>query len=227
MATKKYKCKVCGYIYEGERPPEKCPMCNAPASEFVEVDDQGEPIVQKKKKLDTNGNVYTIIYAAVMVIVVAFLLAFVSSVLKPKQDANVAIDKKQQILSALNIRNLPKTEVESKYKDVVVADEIINQQGKVINQGENKEKAGFKVESKEIAPDNLPLYICTVDGARKYVIPVTGKGLWGSIWGYVALNADKNTVCGAYFSHESETAGLGARITEYEDFRSNSKGRRS
>ena len=57
-------------------------------------------------KMNTNGNAYTIIYASVMVIIVAFLLAFVASALKPTQDANVTLDTKKQILSALNIRDL-------------------------------------------------------------------------------------------------------------------------
>lgn len=53
-----------------------------------------------------------------------------------------------------------------------------------------------------------------MDSQTKYVLPLVGKGLWGTIWGYLALNADGKTVYGAYFSHESETAGLGALITE-------------
>ena len=60
----------------------------------------------KKKGLNTNSNFYTIIYSAFVVIVVAFLLAFVFQALKPAQDANVALDKKKQILYSLNIRNL-------------------------------------------------------------------------------------------------------------------------
>lgn len=56
------------------------------------------------------------------------------------------------------------------------------------------------------------LFVCEVDGETKYVIPVYGAGLWGAIWGYVALNEDKNTVYGTYFSHASETPGLGAEI---------------
>ena len=51
-----------------------------------------------------------------------------------------------------------------------------------------------------------------MDGQKKYVIPVYGSGLWGAIWGYIALNEDKNTVYGTYFSHASETPGLGAEI---------------
>ncbi|MBQ5460928.1 MAG: NADH:ubiquinone reductase (Na(+)-transporting) subunit C, partial [Bacteroidaceae bacterium] len=166
-------------------------------------------------KLNTNGNAYTIIYAAVIVVIVAFLLAFVASALKPTQDDNVAIDKKQQILSSLNIRGVEKSAVDATYKSVIVNDAIYGTDPTTpTNNGEAKDQAGFKVEGKNITPDNRPFYVAEVDGAKKYVIPVTGAGLWGGLWGYVALNEDCETVYGTYFSHESETAGLGARITE-------------
>lgn len=58
----------------------------------------------------------------------------------------------------------------------------------------------------------MHVFVCEVDGETKYVVPVYGAGLWGAIWGYVALNADKDTVYGVYFSHASETPGLGAEI---------------
>jgi Na+-transporting NADH:ubiquinone oxidoreductase subunit C len=66
---------------------------------------------------------------------------------------------------------------------------------------------------KPAAERELPLYVCDVDGQTKYVIPLSGAGLWGPIWGYVGLDEDKNTVYGVYFSHASETPGLGAEIT--------------
>ena len=50
-------------------------------------------------KLNTNSNAYIIIYSAILVVIVAFLLAFVYQALKPMQDANVALDVKKQILS--------------------------------------------------------------------------------------------------------------------------------
>ena len=164
--------------------------------------------------MNTNSNSYTIIYASVMVIIVAFLLAFVSSSLKPIQDANVAIDKKSQILASLNIRGLEKSEIEAKYDNVIVCDPIIKADGAVVNEGAAKDEASFVLDSKDITDENMPLYIANVDGATKYVIPVTGRGLWGGLWGYIALNEDCQTVFGAYMSHASETAGLGALLVE-------------
>lgn len=170
-------------------------------------------------KLNTNGNAYTIIYAAILVIIVAFLLAFVSSALKPLQEANVAKDKKQQILAALNMRGL--SDVEGTYATVITADIIygntpqdVKNDGQAANEAGEHVSGGFTVASKDISADNRPLYVAQVDGQTKYVIPVTGAGLWGGIWGYIALNDDCETVFGTYFSHESETAGLGALINE-------------
>ena len=169
----------------------------------------------KKMKLNTNSNVYTLIYSAVLVVIVAFLLAFVSSYLKPAQDVNVALDKKRQILSALNIRGLADNDVAERYKQIVVSDDIIDAQNNVTAKGtQGGENTGFKLGSADYKAGRLALYVCNVGGETKYVIPVYGMGLWGPISGYIAINYDKNTVYGAYFTHESETAGLGAEIKD-------------
>lgn len=225
MAIKKFKCKVCGYIHEGDAAPAKCPQCQAPSSEFEEITEGGEQ-PKKKKGINTSSNTYTIIYASVVVIIVAFLLAFVSKALEPQSMANVRIDKKSQILAALNIRDLDKANVESKYDEVIVADRVINTQGEVVKEGTSKDKDGFAVEDKAISAENLPLYVCNINGETKYVMPMTGKGLWDAIWGYVAVDADKTTIYGVYFSHKSETAGLGAIITEYEKFQKQFEGKK-
>lgn len=177
-------------------------------------------------KLNTNSNTYTILYATGVVVVVAFLLAFAYSALKERSDANERIDKKQQILSALNIRNLSKDAVESKYKEVVLQDMIVNAEGEVLNEGKDQDKDGFKIERKDMNASNLPVYVCKVGGQKKYVLPMAGKGLWGGIWGFMALNEDGKTVFGTYFSHESETAGLGSLIKEI-DFQKRFEGKQA
>ena len=175
--------------------------------------------------MNTNKNSYTIVYATVMVVIVAFLLAFVSSALKPTQDKNVALDKKKQILAALNVRGLNDAQdIESKYNECVMSDMIVKADGSVVAEGKSRENDGFKVENKNISANCLPVYICKVNGETKYVVPMTGRGLWGGLWGYMAINADLQTVYGAYFSHESETAGLGALIAE-EKFQDQFKGK--
>ena len=139
-------------------------------------------------KLNTNSNAYIIIYSAILVIIVAFLLAFVYQALKPMQDANVALDVKKQILYSLNIRGLDGAEAEAKYKEVVK---------------EEGEKDGQKY------------YLCEINGEDILVVALKGMGLWGGISGYISIHGDETpTVYGAYFNHESETAGLGAEIKD-------------
>lgn len=170
-------------------------------------------------KINTNSNIYTVLYASGVVIVVAFLLAFVSSALKAPSEANERIDQQKQILASLNLTP-EKSEVESLYKQVVKADPIVDAKGNDV-----KSEGGFSVKRKDISADNLPVFVCEVNGEKKYVLPLVGKGLWGSIWGYLAVNDDCETVYGAYFSHESETAGLGALIAE-KSFQDEFKGQR-
>lgn len=177
--------------------------------------------------MKTNSNSYTIIYSVIIVVIVAFLLAFVFQALKPMQDANVALDKKKQILNSLNIRDLNDAQADAKYKEVVVADRVIDEKGKVLLPGTTGgENAGFKLESKDYKEGKLALYICRVNGETKYVIPVYGMGLWGPISGYIALNGDKSTVYGVYFNHESETAGLGAEIKDNKAWQEKFQGKK-
>ena len=208
MATKKFKCELCGYIHEGDKAPVSCPKCGAGADAFTEIVEAGAEAPAKKKGLDTGSNVYTIVYASVMVIIVAFLLAFVSSVLKPAQEANVENDTKGQILTSLNIDikadgfNVAK-EFENVKDMLWNGTELVPYDGKFLSAYGSAIKAG-----------ELHVFVAEVGGETKYVLPVTGRGLWGGLWGYIALNADKKTVFGTYFYHTSETAGLGARIGE-------------
>ena len=177
--------------------------------------------------MNTNKNSYIIIYSAVLVVIVAFLLAYIFQALKPMQDVNVALDKKKQILAALNIRELGDVESAEKYKEVVKADMIVDANAQVIEAGEQGgEKAAFKLNSADYKAGKLAVYVCEVDGKTKYVIPVYGMGLWGPIWGYISLDEDKNTVFGAYFNHDSETAGLGAEIKDSKAWQDQFKGKK-
>ncbi len=156
--------------------------------------------------MNTNSNSYTIIYAAIMVVIVAFLLAFVSSSLKETQYKNVEQDTKKQILSAINVTDVKDAEAEfAKYE---VKDMLMQADGTLAPYTD-----AFQVSYKgEIAEKRFHVFECKVDGATKYILPIYGAGLWGPIWGYVALNDDKDTVYGVYFSHAGETPGLGAEI---------------
>jgi len=183
----------------------------------------------ENKRVNTNSNTYTIIYSVIMVVIVAFLLAFVYQVLKDKQDANVALDKKKQILYSLNIRGLDDNAAAAKYKEVVLKDNVINDKGEIIggtNSKDGNENNGFKLNSADFKEGKLAIYECKVDGQTKYVIPVYGMGLWGPISGYIALDENCQQVYGAYFNHESETAGLGAEIKDDQSWQEKFAGKK-
>ena len=156
------------------------------------------------KKLNTNNNAYIIIYSIVLVVIVAFCLAFVYTSLKDKQDANVALDVKKQVLASLDVREFADdADAEAKYAEIITATDTVD------------------AETKSV------IYTCKYNGETKYILSVKGMGLWGPIWGYVALNADKETVFGAYFNHEGETAGLGGEIKDSKAWQDLFKGKKA
>ena len=162
--------------------------------------------------MDVNKNSYTLGFAAIMVIIVAALLSIAAIVLKEPQERNVELEKKQNILRSVGIE-VSREESERVYYNYIKEELVID------NKGEIKEGIAFDVDlakelKKDISEQNLPLYIAEVDGEKKYVIPLRGKGLWGPIWGFIALNEDLNTVYGAIFDHSKETPGLGAEINK-------------
>ena len=186
MAQKKFVCSVCGYVHNGDKAPEVCPVCKQ-SGVFVE---------EKKKGLDTNSNAYTVIYATIIVVIVAVLLALVSQVLSPRQEANRLLDQQKQILVALN-QNYDNTDPAALYLSLV---------------------------NDTIDVNGAPVFVANIEGNTKYVLKLHGAGLWGGIGGYLALDADKNTIYGINFNHESETPGLGAEIVT-EKFRSQFPGK--
>ena len=160
--------------------------------------------------MDVNKNSYTLGFAAIMVIIVAALLSVAFIKLKPFQDRNIELEKKQNILSSVGI-NVERDAAEKAYDTYITSKLVLN------NKGEEVEGFAFDVDlGKEIKKDVntqlLPLFISEVDGVTRYIIPLRGKGLWGPVWGFIALEDDLNKVYGAVFDHEKETPGLGAEI---------------
>ncbi|MBN1251789.1 MAG: NADH:ubiquinone reductase (Na(+)-transporting) subunit C [Bacteroidales bacterium] len=164
--------------------------------------------------MDTNGNLYTFIYASVLVIVVAAALSFTALKLQPIQNMNVKNEKMQNILASVHIESTAKT-ANNVFEKYITKSFVVNSKGEEI-----KGKAAFDINlkqeyKKDTEQRELPLYEATLeDGTIKLIIPLTGKGLWGPIWGYVALESDMNTLYGAVFDHKGETPGLGADINK-------------
>jgi Na+-transporting NADH:ubiquinone oxidoreductase subunit C len=161
---------------------------------------------------DSNG--YTFGFAAAMVLVVASVLAFTASSLKDLQAENVRKEKMQNILSTIGIET-DREGAEKLFNNYVTAQLALRNDGSVDETVDAFSDIELAREVKKDAEtQRFPLYVASVDEATYYIVPLRGSGLWDAIWGYIALDEDRNTIKGAVFDHKGETAGLGAEITQ-------------
>ena len=153
-----------------------------------------------------------------MVVFVALLLAFTSESLRSFQKKNEANDKKRQILRSVNV-SVSVAETEQKYNQLILESFLVNEKGQKVD-GD-----AFAVDAANMfSKKTYPVFVADVDGKKKYILAMYGAGLWGPIWGYIAMNEDGNTVFGTDFSHQGETPGLGAEISTL-DFSSQFSGK--
>lgn len=173
--------------------------------------------------INTDKNVYTVVFAAVMVVVVGSVLAFLASGLKDRIQENERFEKQQNILYAMGVNEnvdegsvnfIPTDKVEAEFSKYITEQLVIK--GDDIT---NNDEAYLIDMKKQLAlykkggTPELPLFIGEKDGKKSYIIPMYGKGLWDAIWGFIALD-DTMTVQGVYFDHKAETPGLGANIKQ-------------
>jgi len=163
--------------------------------------------------INKNSNGYTFTFAILMVVVVGTLLAVASQGLKSRQDKNTSDKKMINILSAIKVE-ATRANAQKMFDTYVVESKIIS--GKDISAAafDVDIQKEFRDKNLKLSDRNYPLYICEKNGSRYYVIPVVGTGLWGPIWGFVALESDYKTIYGATFDHKGETPGLGAEIKQ-------------
>lgn len=164
--------------------------------------------------INKQSNVYTIVYITVLVVIVGAALAFTAMSLKDRQLENADADKMKQILQSVHVSTERATVVDDFHK-YITRSLVVNSNGEVI-EGADAFTVNVAAESKKDEAERLlPVYECTLpDAGKKYILPLAGMGLWGPIWGYVALDADRSTIYGAFFDHQGETPGLGAEITK-------------
>lgn len=157
------------------------------------------------------SNFYVISFMAGITIVLGFLLSFTAASLKAKQDFNIEIDIKKNILSSLNIPANQSQKLSQSAIQKLFEEEITTL---------NIDESGMKSDD-----GALSVYIAT-DGEQPtgYSIPISGKGLWSTIYGYIALEPDGKTVKGITFYQHGETPGLGGEL-EKDWFTSNFVGK--
>ncbi|MAX80195.1 MAG: NADH:ubiquinone reductase (Na(+)-transporting) subunit C [Crocinitomicaceae bacterium] len=172
--------------------------------------------------MDKNSNGYTFGFAIVLVVVVGALLSFTAMSLKKPQQENIKQEKMKSILMSVGIMSSSDNMADAPelFNQYVTGQIILNDEGQKVE----REYSAFdvdvqanykKMKAGAITPEEMdyPLFKIEKDGETTYVVPLVGTGLWGPIWGYIALEGDMNTVKGAIFAHKGETPGLGAEIT--------------
>ncbi len=189
--------------------------------------------------MNTNKNSYTIIYAAVLVGVVSTILALLSMGLKDRQQTNINVEKQLNILRSAGRAAEASTAkdknayVQSEFAKDIVAALVVNAKGEVVKEdtADLVSSEAFAIspaeqfdimrkidgavgEQKEtlISSLRLPVFICRADEKVYRIVSCYGSGLWGPIWGFLAVNEDALTLGGALFDHKGETPGLGGEI---------------
>ncbi|MDR2937614.1 MAG: NADH:ubiquinone reductase (Na(+)-transporting) subunit C [Prevotellaceae bacterium] len=169
--------------------------------------------------MNKESNKYIFLYSIALVVLVAAVLAVASITLKPFQQKNIEVEKKQSILhsvqKAADVKNAKNKTlyVEKEYAKYITSSFVVSTQGTKVA-GDAFEISLEEEFSKPLAKRRLPVFVCTEDdGSKKYILPVRGVGLWGPLWGYIALQNDYSTIYGVVFDHKGETPGLGAEIS--------------
>ncbi len=176
---------------------------------------------------------YIVKFIVVLTAIVALLLAFMATALKPRHDRNEAIYNKRAILSAVEgplgkeVKDLSDLEVQEVFdnqvEQVVVdmtgapADEVTILDRKY--KGILADNIDMAKEKKRPESDRLlPVFIFDKDGEKYYIISIRGNGLWDEIWGNIAIESDLKTIAGTAFDHKGETPGLGGEIKDNPSF---------
>ncbi len=202
--------------------------------------------------MNTNSNVYTVIYSTVLVVVVAAILAFAAEGLKDKQNENVKLETITKVLTAAaqsddNFTIDENTDILATYRDRVIDAYFVDFEGEKVGESMNLGKDDLKniqvASTSDLKKQNdiikkiekgdadaakslrLPVYVFDINDQTITVLPIYGAGLWGPVWGYLAFAQDGRSIDGAIFDHKSETPGLGAKIAE-EPFYGQFKGRK-
>jgi Na+-transporting NADH:ubiquinone oxidoreductase subunit C len=163
-----------------------------------------------------SDGVKTILFATVLCLVCSLLLTLASTGLNAFQQENARVDRQKNILQAVGVvapgRTYPADEIKALYQSAIQCISI-NAEGQVLSAEDAPEKA-------------MPLYLYLQDEqVQAYIVPVDSRGLWGRIYGYLALDTDGSTVTGFSVYQHAETPGLGGEI-ENQWFQRNFVGKR-
>ncbi|MDP6532256.1 MAG: NADH:ubiquinone reductase (Na(+)-transporting) subunit C [Candidatus Marinimicrobia bacterium] len=169
------------------------------------------------------SNSYTLFFTAIVTIVLGFLLSLAATSLKERQDLNERIDIRKNILRALEFEEDPEqpwsvNEVQEMFTNSI--------RGIVINPDGSSADGMYPEDITDKNKDRyFPVFLKIADGSIEgYAVPISGKGLWSTLFGYLAIHPDGNTVKGITFYKHGETPGLGGEVDK-KWFTDNFKGK--
>jgi Na+-transporting NADH:ubiquinone oxidoreductase subunit C len=162
--------------------------------------------------MNTSSNGYVLGFAVTVCVVISAALAATSTALKPTQDAAAEFDRQKNVMMAAGLVQPTDTrtrpELEKLYVERVREVVVDTQSGTVDAAKKPADVAAMKSDA-----DKQRFRVVAVskgdDGKSTYVLPISGKGLWSTIYGFLALDADATTVRGVTFYKHGETPGLG------------------
>ena len=161
------------------------------------------------------SDTYTIMFTMIVAVILGLGLSTTADSLRERQNLNVELDIKKNILSVLGFdhnSNMTNEDIQSLYEDNI-SEIIINSTGEILDNNIS-EQATYKIyQSRE------------GDKITGYAIPIAGKGLWGTMYGYFAIEPDASTAKGITFYKHKETPGLGAEVDK-EWFKNNFIGKK-
>ena len=172
--------------------------------------------------MKTNSNSYVMVFTIGLCVTVSSVLAVLATELKPTQLAAAEFDRQKNVMMAAGLIESgdprPREELEALYQKQVKRIVIDTRDGtvaagKTVADLVGLNAAARKADSKHKVAFRMIETALTADGILDAIIlPVSGKGLWSTLYGYLALDADKNHVKGIQFYKHGETPGLGGEI---------------
>lgn len=169
----------------------------------------------------------TFLTALVLAAVCSFLVAGANVLLKPRQDMNKSVEIKKNILAAGGYLepntdvNKAFSQVETYIVDMKTGDAVKGDAGSYF---QNIRKLASSADAVKLTkqqdlaviksiPAKIPVFVTRQNGKLgKIIVPIYGSGLWSTMYGFMALDSDLNTVSGITFYEHGETPGLGGEI---------------
>jgi Na+-transporting NADH:ubiquinone oxidoreductase subunit C len=174
---------------------------------------------------------YIVLFAAAVCAVCSVFVSSAAVMLKERQGANVLLDRQKKVLVVAGLmgegEKITREEVAKRFAESVVAEVVDLESGSVLAGADaetfDQRKAAKDPSKSREAPPNdaqvrrLPhqglVYRVVKDGTlQSIIVPISGKGLWSTLYGYIALAADAKTVVGITFYEHGETPGLGGEV---------------